>query len=712
MNKKIYPPAVVLGMTATGLSVARSLGRKGIKVYGLESNRCEPGIFSRYVTPVIVPNALENEREFIDYLVDFGKKLPQQGILMCTSDEYLIAVSKNRETLSVYFKFNLPSRETVDNFSDKRKSYDIARTHGILCPATYCLNDIEEVRAIAKRIQYPCALKPALSHLWRIKHGGKKLIVVDSPEELIARFSGIAKECPGIMIQELISGGDDRIQTFYGYYDSKGELLALCMKRKLRQHPIHFGIASFCVSEANDLIKTMGLGFLEKIKYTGFGGMEFKRDAGDGKFRFTELNMRFVMPGEVLVASGVDFPYIMYRDLIGEKVEKILTFKEGVKLVNLELDLGSFWQYLKAKEITLWQYLSSFIGGRLAHTYFAWNDLRPGLFVFHRFVKNLFKKFLPAIKIKDFYQRLHLPIRQATKQVYSFVPLRIRNGDRFFKELEFLNKSQYWSRQELENYQNEKLRKLIEHVYENIPYYRGLFKENRLMPSDIKTIHDLPKLPVLTKDIVRENWRKMIAVNFRPGQLKLIHTSGTTGEPLHFYSDRRNEYLTGAPVQWRYFGWGGRSFKDVTAVFDCRAIKPSFSGKRRLFEYDPVTKCLSMSMNDMNRDNVREYVAAVGKYRPVFLKGYPSAVEIFLSLLKRGNIKLRTNFKAVFTNSEILYPTQRAFFEEFFGCKILDWYALQERVLAAAECGNKAGYHIFPEYGIIEFSDKKYFDNN
>ena len=119
-----------------------------------------------------------------------------------------------------------------------------------------------------------------------------------------------------------------------------------------------------------------------------------------------------------------------------------------------------------------------------------------------------------------------------------------------------------------------------------------------------------------------------------------------------------------------------------------------------------------MSMNDMNRDNVREYVAAVGKYRPVFLKGYPSAVEIFLSLLKRGNIKLRTNFKAVFTNSEILYPTQRAFFEEFFGCKILDWYALQERVLAAAECGNKAGYHIFPEYGIIEFSDKKYFDNN
>src|SRR3989338_5747752 len=121
MRRDNLPPAVVLGMTATGLSVARSLGRKGIKVYGLESNSHEPGMFSRYAKPLIVPNAIENEDGFIDYIVDLGKKLSPRAVLLCAADEYVAAVSRNREKLEPYFKFNIPSKEIVEDFLDKRR---------------------------------------------------------------------------------------------------------------------------------------------------------------------------------------------------------------------------------------------------------------------------------------------------------------------------------------------------------------------------------------------------------------------------------------------------------------------------------------------------------------------------------------------------------------------------------------------------------------
>jgi phenylacetate-CoA ligase len=73
-------------------------------------------------------------------------------------------------------------------------------------------------------------------------------------------------------------------------------------------------------------------------------------------------------------------------------------------------------------------------------------------------------------------------------------------------QYDFLDKSQWWSSAELENYQNEKLARLIRHAYENVPYYSKLFKENGLRPDDVQTTSDLAKIPILTKKTIRENF--------------------------------------------------------------------------------------------------------------------------------------------------------------------------------------------------------------
>jgi len=104
------------------------------------------------------------------------------------------------------------------------------------------------------------------------------------------------------------------------------------------------------------------------------------------------------------------------------------------------------------------------------------------------------------------------------------------------KHLKFLDKSQWWSPEELKEYQNEKLRALVKHAYTNVPYYHNLFKERKLIPDDIKTTDDLLKLPMLTKEIIRKNFpHRIVARSIPKKQMMFQGSSGSTGEPLQYY---------------------------------------------------------------------------------------------------------------------------------------------------------------------------------
>ena len=117
------------------------------------------------------------------------------------------------------------------------------------------------------------------------------------------------------------------------------------------------------------------------------------------------------------------------------------------------------------------------------------------------------------------------------------------------KYYDFLEKSQWWSRAELDNYQNEKLRKLIRHAYGNVPYYRELFVKNNLHPDDIKTTEDLAKIPILTKKIIRKHFPEDItAQNIPKARVIQASTGGSTGEPLIFYIDKFYQDLSWAAL--------------------------------------------------------------------------------------------------------------------------------------------------------------------
>lgn len=101
----------------------------------------------------------------------------------------------------------------------------------------------------------------------------------------------------------------------------------------------------------------------------------------------------------------------------------------------------------------------------------------------------------------------------------------------------YLKKTEWWSRSEIENFRLKRLVQLIQHCYNNVPYYSELFKKNNLSCSDINSVEDLQKIPILTKDLVRANYDKLISTDAKKRNMKIQSSGGSTGRPLKFITD-------------------------------------------------------------------------------------------------------------------------------------------------------------------------------
>jgi len=308
----------------------------------------------------------------------------------------------------------------------------------------------------------------------------------------------------------------------------------------------------------------------------------------------------------------------------------------------------------------------------------------------------------------NIYKKLPLSLRNALKYGYGFVPLKYRLGKKFFKQLDFLEKSQWWSKQELENYQNEELRKLIKHAYDNVPYYNRTFKENNLVVSDIKTINDLHKIPFLTSDIVRKNPDDFIDKNYNKRDLKIITTSGTSGKVLRVYFDPRKECINGNPIEWRFYRWAGYDLEDVCGVFRTHFLKNNQLRDGHFYIYNPIQKNVLFASYNIEDKNISNYMKAFIDYPIKFIQGYPTPIKMFVDMLRKKNIKSKLSIQAVFTLAEMLLPEQRKTIEEYFNCPIFDWYGMEERAVLACECEQHAGHHINSEVSIMEFEKTPY----
>ena len=124
----------------------------------------------------------------------------------------------------------------------------------------------------------------------------------------------------------------------------------------------------------------------------------------------------------------------------------------------------------------------------------------------------------------------------------------------YFKGLE---ETEFASAEVLQNLQRSKLRDLLSHAVGNVPYYRNLFRVMKIQPTDICSVLDLQKLPLLTKEMIRANPADFISDTVKDkGLLTKITTGGSTGTPMCYYFD---EHMVGVrrATWWRWSKFAG-----------------------------------------------------------------------------------------------------------------------------------------------------------
>ena len=347
--------ALVLGMFETGLGVARSLGRNGIIVKGLDHKR-DIGFYSKHVRAKICPNPIIDEEGFIEYLLEFGRKHTVKPAVFITSDDYLVAIARNISRLNDWFLFNLPETDLILTIYDKYKQYQLAEAGGNDLPQTYKITRSDEIESVANELQFPAIIKGLKVNSWRqeISHT-KKVFEVFSRSEFISQAISLLNLQVDCLVQEIIQGPDSNHYKFCACFSKNGDMIHGFTLRTIRQNPIRFGVGSVVESIHSKNVYDAGVKLFHSINYRGVGSAEFKLDIKDNKLKLIEINPRYWQQNALTDACGINFPLTDYLEMTDQNPVPQINYITGIKWVNIYMDFNSFMNYRKRDELTLHQ---------------------------------------------------------------------------------------------------------------------------------------------------------------------------------------------------------------------------------------------------------------------------------------------------------------------------------------------------------------------
>lgn len=231
-------------------------------------------------------------------------------------------------------------------------------------------------------------------------------------------------------------------------------------------------------------------------------------------------------------------------------------------------------------------------------------------------------------------------------------------------------------------------------AYDKSPFYQKLYTEANIKKEDIKCIEDIIKLPIITKDMFRNN-PKLLLTRSEKGLIK-AHTSGTTGTPLTVYENWRSI--------WR-----------EQAYFYCYRKRCGFTYGQKLVSlrgnldkedevlFVHVSNTLYLSSFNINENTIEKYYKEIIKHTPLAIEGFPSSLYSLCILFKEK--KYECKIPLCFTSSETMYDYQKQLIEDVLHTQIYDHYGSTERSIRLSETFDHIGYYEDPGYSINEYKD-------
>jgi len=269
-------------------------------------------------------------------------------------------------------------------------------------------------------------------------------------------------------------------------------------------------------------------------------------------------------------------------------------------------------------------------------------------------------------------------------------PLRVLGFHRLMKSAPF------WDRARLDAWAHDKRARIVRHAFETVPYYRERLLRAGVAMDRLHEHEQWQRIPLIDKSVVVSNLTQMCSSRRTSGAV-WASTSGSTGMPMRILLDR-NINAAAAALFWRAWNTGGywhlgQRHATMKGPFDEGLLRVNWR-----------IRALEIIAARINEGSVRTLQAALAKYRPRFLRGYPSAMYLFCTLLEEAGLRL--HIPMVCSGSETLQDYQRAKIEAVLGARVINHYTHWERAASILEC-EQGAMHAQEDYGHHELLDKQ-----
>jgi phenylacetate-CoA ligase len=277
-----------------------------------------------------------------------------------------------------------------------------------------------------------------------------------------------------------------------------------------------------------------------------------------------------------------------------------------------------------------------------------------------------------------------------------------REHPHYFRYFEEFQRSQFFTQEEIRELQLRRLQALLQHAYENCPFYRSRMNEAGVSPASIRSLDDLRALPVLTKSNIQDFGPLMLAANIPEGARVRNQTGGSTGSPLQFYvdkerfdsrmasTDRHNRWAGLRPGDWQTSLWGARLDQ---------VIEP---GAKHYFRNTLLYRRIELNTSLITEDHWHKLISELRTKRPRFLVAYARSAVLLANYL-RDNCITDISFDAIITTAEVLLAEERQLVEQVLGGKVFNRYGCREVSIIASEC-ERHSMHVNAEALLIEIA--------
>lgn len=337
-------------LTETGncgtLAAARDLGKRGIEVWTLSSDKGAPTAASRYVSKHIRSHAAVTPEQNLELLLEIGKSNPGM-VLYPTSDDFAWLQSAYLDELRPWFRMYSPDGTAMENVLDKRRLFEACCEAGIESPVSYFAESLDEVADIAKRATFPLLLKQR-TQIFSVTHS--KGAVVRKAEELVPAYKkfvsgnqhadAVHARMPFSswpLMQEFHTDAHKGSYLVSGFVNRDHTHIVAQAAVKVLQYPRTLGIA-LCMETA-PLDDDLAQRILALCKRTGhFGVFQIEFLVANGRKLLIDFNPRYYHYMGFDMARGIPFPWLAHLGACGEEA----ALADAIEHARQHLDRNEF----------------------------------------------------------------------------------------------------------------------------------------------------------------------------------------------------------------------------------------------------------------------------------------------------------------------------------------------------------------------------------